>query len=186
MSDIILAEKAGFCFGVDRAIKLIEDMVAEGKKVATLGPIIHNQQVIDDLSSRGVIVVSSPDEVPEDTVLVLRTHGVTRDVLESVEESGCQYIDAACPFVKKIHEIVNNNYKQGKRIIILGEEGHDEVVGINGWCNNTAIIFDDIENLLREDFDYWHQDDCIRESSAVMLTLSEIKKLRKKYEEGEV
>ena len=82
MAEITLAKKAGFCFGVDRAIKLIEKLVAEGKKVATLGPIIHNQQVIEDLESRGVIVVENVSQVPEDTILVLITHGVTKEVLE--------------------------------------------------------------------------------------------------------
>ena len=147
MSDIILAEKAGFCFGVDRAIKLIEDMVAEGKKVATLGPIIHNQQVIDDLSSRGVIVVSSPDEVPEDTVLVLRTHGVTRDVLESVEESGCQYIDAACPFVKKIHKTVLKNSSKDIVTVIAGDENHPEVKGIKSCANGDSYVVGNAEEI---------------------------------------
>ena len=107
MAEITLAEKAGFCFGVDRAIKLIEKLASEGRKVATLGPIIHNAQVIEDLEKRGVKVVESPSEVEPDAVLVLRTHGVTQEVLREVEESGCEFIDAACPFVKKIHKIVS-------------------------------------------------------------------------------
>ena len=89
MAEITLAKKAGFCFGVDRAIKLIEKLASEGRKVATLGPIIHNSQVIEDLESRGVRVVNLPSEVEDGAILVLRTHGVTQDVLREVEESGC-------------------------------------------------------------------------------------------------
>ena len=147
MAEIILAEKAGFCFGVDRAIKLIEEMVAEGKRVATLGPIIHNQQVIDDLSSRGVTVVSSPDEVPEGTILVLRTHGVTRDVLAEVEKCGCQYIDAACPFVKKIHNTVLKNSSDEVVTIIAGDENHPEVKGIKSCANGDSYVVGNAEEI---------------------------------------
>ena len=108
MCNITLAKTAGFCFGVDRAIKLIEKLLSEGKKVATLGPIIHNPQVIEDFKNRGVDIVEHPSEVKNGAVLVLRTHGVTEDVLEEVKNSGVEFIDAACPFVNKIHK--NQNY----------------------------------------------------------------------------
>ena len=147
MTEITLAEKAGFCFGVDRAIKLINKLVDEGRKVATLGPIIHNGQVIDDLEARGVKVVSSPSEVEDGAVLVLRTHGVTRDVLHSVEECGCEYIDAACPFVKKIHKIVLDNSSEDVVTLIMGDENHPEVKGIKSCANGESYVVGIAEEL---------------------------------------
>ena len=153
MAEVILAKKAGFCFGVDRAIKLIEKLADEGKSVATLGPIIHNQQVIDDLASRGVKVVESPDEVEEGTILVLRTHGVTREVLSEVEKSGCEFVDAVCPFVKKIHKIVLDNSSEEVAAIIAGDENHPEVKGIKSCAKGESYVIsndNDVEVLIKK------------------------------------
>ncbi len=153
MSEVILAKKAGFCFGVDRAIKLIEKLADEGKSVATLGPIIHNQQVIDDLASRGVVVVDSPDEVAEGTILVLRTHGVTREVLAEVEKSGCEFVDAVCPFVKKIHKIVLDNSSDEVATVIAGDENHPEVKGIKSCAKGESYVIsndNDVEILIEK------------------------------------
>ena len=153
MAEITLAKKAGFCFGVDRAIKLIEKLAAEGRKVATLGPIIHNSQVIEDLESRGVRVVNSPSEVEEGAILVLRTHGVTQDVLREVEESGCEYIDAVCPFVKKIHKIVLDNSSEDVVTLIAGDENHPEVKGIKSCAKGESYVIgnaDEIDELLEK------------------------------------
>ena len=147
MASVILAEKAGFCFGVDRAIKLIEKLTAEGKKVATLGPIIHNQQVIDDLGRRGVKVVESPEEVEKDAVLVLRTHGVTRDVLNAVEKCGCEFIDAACPFVKKIHKIVLDNSSEDVVTLIAGDCNHPEVKAIKSCAKGVSFVVGNADEL---------------------------------------
>ncbi|MBE6795333.1 MAG: bifunctional 4-hydroxy-3-methylbut-2-enyl diphosphate reductase/30S ribosomal protein S1 [Ruminococcaceae bacterium] len=147
MAEIILAKKAGFCFGVSRAIELIEKLIAEGKKVATLGPIIHNQQVIDELSEKGVKVVDDPADVPEGYVLVLRTHGVTRDVLSQVEQSGCEYIDAVCPFVKKIHKTVIENSSEDIVTIIAGDENHPEVKGIKSYAKGDSFVIDSAQKL---------------------------------------
>ncbi len=153
MAEVILAKKAGFCFGVDRAIKLIEKLADEGKSVATLGPIIHNQQVIDDLAARGVVVVDSPDEVKDGTILVLRTHGVTREVLAEVEKSGCEFVDAVCPFVKKIHKIVLDNSSDEVATIIAGDENHPEVKGIKSCAKGEAYVISndrDVEILVEK------------------------------------
>ena len=153
MAEITLAKKAGFCFGVDRAIKLIEKLAAEGRKVATLGPIIHNSQVIENLESRGVRVVNSPSEVEEGAILVLRTHGVTQDVLREVEESGCEYIDAVCPFVKKIHKIVLDNSSEDVVTLIAGDENHPEVKGIKSCAKGESYVIgnaDEIDELLEK------------------------------------
>ena len=147
MAEITLAEKAGFCFGVDRAIKLIEKLISEGRKVATLGPIIHNSQVIEDLASKGVKVVESPEDVEKDAILVLRTHGVTREVLKEVEESGCEFIDAACPFVKKIHKIVLDNSSEDVVTLIAGDENHPEVKGIKSCAKGESFVIGSSEKI---------------------------------------
>ena len=147
MAEITLAEKAGFCFGVDRAIKLIEKLISEGRKVATLGPIIHNSQVIEDLASKGVKVVESPEDVEKDAILVLRTHGVTREVLKEVEESGCEFIDAACPFVKKIHKIVLDNSSDDVVTLIAGDENHPEVKGIKSCAKGESFVIGSSEKI---------------------------------------
>ncbi len=147
MGCVRLAEKAGFCFGVDRAIKLIESLVAQGKTVATLGPIIHNQQVIDALAAKGVRVVESPSQVREGDTLVLRTHGVTRDVLCEVEKTGCDYIDAACPFVKKIHKIVLDNSSQDVATLIAGDANHPEVKAIKSCAKGESYVVSNAEEI---------------------------------------
>ena len=141
---ITVAKSAGFCFGVKNAVDTAYSHANED--VCILGELIHNPIVIEKLDNLGVKCVSRPEDVNTSKVII-RSHGAGKEVLDYFNDKHIEIIDATCPFVKKIHEIVNENYSQGKRIIILGEEGHDEVVGINGWCNNTAIIFDAIENM---------------------------------------
>ncbi len=147
MTEITLAKKAGFCFGVDRAVKLIEQLVKEGKKVATLGPIIHNSQVIADLENRGVSVVENVSQVPRGAVLVLRTHGVTKEVLDEVKEIGCDFIDAACPFVKKIHKIITENSSEDVVTLIAGDENHPEVKGIKSYAKGESFVINSAEKL---------------------------------------
>ena len=153
MAEITLAKTAGFCFGVDRAIKLIEKLLDEGKKVATLGPIIHNPQVIEDFKNRGVDIVEHPGEVKDGVTLVLRTHGVTEDVLEEVKKSGVEFIDAACPFVNKIHKIVRDNSGENVVTIIVGDPSHPEVHGIKSCAKGEAYVVKDsleLEDLLQK------------------------------------
>lgn len=139
MTKITLAKTAGFCFGVDRAIRIIENLVSDGKKVSTLGPIIHNEQVIEELSSKGVKVVSEPEEA-KDSVLVLRAHGVTKDVLEKLRLSGVEFVDAACPFVKKIHKTVIENSNENTVTIIAGDPLHPEVRGIKSYASGESFV----------------------------------------------
>lgn len=153
MTKITLAKTAGFCFGVDRAIKLIEGLLDENKSVATLGPIIHNESVIRALSKRGVSVVNSPEEVKPGTTLVLRTHGVVKEVLENARESCDEFIDAACPFVKKIHKTVIDNSDENTVTIVAGDPLHPEVKGIKSYARGDSFVVknsDELENLLAE------------------------------------
>ena len=105
---ITLAETAGFCFGVNRAIELVNSLLDEGKKVCTLGPIIHNEQVVQQLADRGVVIAETPDDVPEDHVLVIRSHGVPLPIYKELQQKQLVIQDATCPFVSKIHSIVTN------------------------------------------------------------------------------
>ena len=177
MASVKLAEKAGFCFGVDRAIKLIEELTSQGKKVATLGPIIHNQQVIDDLAIKGVKVVETPEEVADDTILVLRTHGVTREVLNRVESTGCEYIDAACPFVKKIHKIVLDNSSEEVATLIAGDCNHPEVKAIKSCAKGESFVVGNVEELdeLLEKYPYL----CEKPAIFVSQTTFSIKEWKK-------
>lgn len=144
---IKLAKTAGFCFGVNRAVDRLYQMVRSGEKVCTLGPIIHNPQVIDDLRSKGVIIANSIDEIPEKTKLVLRTHGVEKQVIDELQARGYEYWDAACPFVKKIHKIVTDNSDENSIVLIAGDANHPEVQGIKSYCKGEVIVFKNLEEL---------------------------------------
>ena len=144
---VILAETAGFCFGVDRAVNKVQELLAENKKVATLGPIIHNPQLVEQLSEQGVRIVESPEEVKKDEVLVLRSHGVPKNIINEAERLGLEFTDATCPFVAKIHKIVALAGAQGRTVLIAGDREHKEVVGIIGHCIGRVLVFDTPENL---------------------------------------
>ena len=133
---IKVAKTAGFCFGVKRAVDSVYEALDEGKKIATLGDVIHNRQVMDDLASKGVYAYDSVEDIPNDCTIVIRAHGVGKDVYEKIGDR--PYIDLTCPFVSKIHRIVEKYYNDGYQIVIIGDKNHPEVIGINGWCNYDA------------------------------------------------
>ena len=141
---ITVANSAGFCFGVKNAVDTAYKHV--GEDVCILGELIHNPLVIEKLEKAGIICVDSPENVKTKKVIV-RSHGAPSDVFDYFRNKQIEVIDATCPFVKKIHNIVRENYEQGKQIVILGEANHSEVIGINGWCNNSAIIFNKVEDI---------------------------------------
>ncbi len=150
---ITLAKTAGFCFGVNRAVNMLYDLVAEGVNVCTLGPIIHNPQVIEDLQNRGVNIIENIEETAKDKKVVIRTHGVERDILEYCEENNLDYIDATCPFVKKIHKIVQKNSSESLPVLIAGDKKHPEVVGIKSYCAGECYVFnsaDELENIFNQ------------------------------------
>ena len=145
--EVILAEHAGFCFGVKRAVEQVYEQAATGKPIYTYGPIIHNEEVVKDLENRGVHVLNSEEElktVTEGTV-VIRSHGVPKAICEKIEQQGLECVDATCPFVKRIHNIVEKESNAGKRIVIIGNAGHPEVEGIMGWSKVPATVIESIE-----------------------------------------
>ncbi len=144
-----LAKMAGFCFGVNRAVDTVYQEAVEHSPVYTYGPIIHNEEVIADLKRKGVQVIHSLEEAKEQTegTVIIRSHGVTKAEQETLVADGLRVIDATCPFVKKIHNIVKEFYEKGYKIIIIGDKNHPEIIGINGWCENSALIVKSIDDV---------------------------------------
>ncbi len=136
-----VAESAGFCFGVKRAVDAVYELLDSGKSVCTLGPIIHNPQMVEALNRRGVRIVSDPSEVSAEATLVIRSHGVPECVYDTLREQGIPYHDATCPFVAKIHKIVAEQSEAGKTVLIAGDAEHPEVVGIRGYCRGNSFVF---------------------------------------------
>jgi 4-hydroxy-3-methylbut-2-enyl diphosphate reductase len=127
MTEITIAESAGFCFGVDRAVKMVYNELGKNTRVATLGPIIHNQDVVNDMLAKGARVIESVDELEPDETVVIRSHGVVRDVYEQIEAKGNRMIDATCPFVSRIHKIVAEMSEKGYLVFIAGDAPFEEV-----------------------------------------------------------
>ena len=141
-----LAKSAGFCFGVSRAVELVEQAALAGKKVATLGPIIHNRHVVDKFRAMGIRVIEAPEEALPGETVIIRSHGVSRAVYERLEQQNVEVVDATCPFVKRIHALVSRAEEEGRLPVIIGTPTHPEVEGIAGWCNDCKI-FDGPEGL---------------------------------------
>lgn len=139
-----LARTAGFCFGVKRAVDMVYEQVRryEGQKIYTYGPIIHNEEVIKDLAKQGVKVIHSEEELAQikEGVVVIRSHGVAKSVYDRMEEKGIICVDATCPFVKKIHDIVAKESEKGSHIVIIGDGAHPEVEGTRGWVGDRADV----------------------------------------------
>ena len=146
--EIKLAETAGFCFGVSRAVGIVTSEIEKGTKVATLGELIHNAQFVKKLCDDGAIVINEPCEAPEGYTVIIRSHGVPRSVYEELEARNIPYIDASCPFVLKIHDIVAKADPEKDRILIAGDENHPEVKGIIGFCNAPYKCFTNETELL--------------------------------------
>ncbi len=144
--EVVLAKTAGFCFGVKRAVDTVYEQVGKGE-VYTYGPIIHNEEVVKDLESKGVKVLENEtalEELNHGTV-VIRSHGVERRIYDLAQKNHLQVVDATCPFVKKIHNIVDKDSAEGRQIVIVGNRNHPEVMGIVGWCNTEPIVLESVE-----------------------------------------
>lgn len=142
---IIRAKHSGFCFGVKRAIQKtlesIENNENNSGNIFTCGQLIHNASVTDELARKGVNIIPSPDEAGINDTIIVRSHGEPKAFYKAAEKNGVKIVDATCPFVSKIHQLVSDAHNQGKNIIIVGDKNHPEVIGINGWCDDTACIF---------------------------------------------
>ncbi len=177
---VYLAKTAGFCFGVNKAVDRVRELLDAGERVATLGPIIHNPQVVAELEARGVCTVDDPVQTPPGSVLVIRSHGVPRQVYDRIGELGLRHCDATCPFVAKIHRIVATHSADGATVLIAGNPEHPEVLGIRGHSVGPVYIFQDeneLENCLKE-------NNFLQETSCIMVSQTTFNKnVWKKCEE---
>ncbi len=142
---IQIADYSGFCYGVKRAVKITRDTAKIKKNIYTLGPLIHNEQMIEKLSEEGIHIIDKVDENIDGSVII-RSHGVALDVLHNANKMNIDIVDATCPYVKRIQNRVRECYSSGENIIIIGDCNHPEIVGINGWCENTAQIINSIHD----------------------------------------
>lgn len=153
--EVVLAKSAGFCFGVKRAVDTVYELAEKGEKIYTFGPIIHNEEVVKDLEKKGVAVIESREELAKLTkgTVVIRSHGVAREIYEQIERQGLACVDATCPFVRRIHRIVEKESAAGKQILIIGNAGHPEVEGIMGWSVTPAIVAETKEEMSKIECD---------------------------------
>lgn len=148
--EIIVAKTAGFCFGVERAVdKVYEQIGKTSKPIYTYGPIIHNEEVVKDLEQKGVQVLNSREELEAltDGVVIIRSHGVSREIYDIARKNGLELVDATCPFVKKIHRLVERETKAGRQVVIIGNEHHPEVEGIKGWGDAHTVVIENAREI---------------------------------------
>ena len=145
--EVRLAKSAGFCFGVKRAVDKVYEQIQTGKMIYTYGPIIHNEEVVKDLEEKGVQVIPDKETLQnlKEGTVIIRSHGVAKEIYDILEQNGLECVDATCPFVKRIHNIVSKESAAGKHIIIVGNAGHPEVEGIMGWCNGPLNVLETVE-----------------------------------------
>jgi 4-hydroxy-3-methylbut-2-enyl diphosphate reductase len=142
--EVLLADEYGFCFGVERAVELVEDAVHEGGgPIRSLGSLIHNAQEMERLGTKGVSTIDSPDQADHKTVAVIRAHGVTPQVQRELEERAAKVIDATCPFVTRVQHLAERAAKQGRDVVVAGNPDHPEMIGVVGYApNNTYVVRD--------------------------------------------
>ena len=174
--EVRLAECAGFCFGVKRAVDTVYEQVKTGKTIYTYGPIVHNEEVVRELEEMGVKVLESKEELlnlecgvtcaadkgftdnadescsAKECTVIIRAHGVPREIYDIIARKGLECVDATCPFVKRIHKIVDKAGAEGKHVVIVGNPGHPEVEGIKGWCSGPVTILETVEEAEKVSF----------------------------------
>ena len=152
--EVIVAKSAGFCFGVERAVNMVYEQIDGKNSIYTFGPIIHNEIVVNDLKTKNVEVINSIEELKlkENGVVVIRSHGVSREIYNNILDSSLQCIDATCPYVKRIHKIVDSKKMGEKQIIVVGDKKHPEVQGIVGWSNTKIKVVETTEEAKSIDF----------------------------------
>lgn len=147
--EVRIADNAGFCFGVKRAMKIAWDELENKSEnnIYSLGPLIHNKQAVDRYKEKGLVEMDNLESIPSESKLIIRSHGVAEKVYTESKAKNMEIVDTTCPFVKKIHDIVKDFSKRGYKIIIVGNPNHPEIIGINGWCNNEAIVINKLEEI---------------------------------------
>lgn len=152
--NVKIAKNAGFCFGVKRAMKMAWDEVEKNDSgIYVLGPLIHNKQAVARYEQKGLKTVDEIDVIPDYENMIIRSHGVPEKVYKEAKNKKLKIVDTTCPFVKKIHTVVSEYHNKGYEIIVIGDMKHPEVIGINGWCENSAIIIKAVEQMENMEFD---------------------------------
>ena len=149
--EVIVAKTAGFCFGVERAVNKVYEQIKKTKKpVYTYGPIIHNEEVVKDLEEKGVKIIAAQEELEKikDGVVIIRSHGVSRHIYDIIQKNGLELVDATCPFVKKIHRLVERETNAGHQVVIIGNERHPEVEGIKGWGDAHTVVIETPQEVM--------------------------------------
>lgn len=184
MKKILLAETAGFCFGVDRAVKMVEKLLESNEKVYTLGPIIHNPQLVKELEEKGAIIAKSIEDVPAGETLIISSHGTGASVYSEAGKRGINIIDATCPYVCKIHKIVKKAWEEGRLLLVAGDAGHTEIRGIIGHYPGESKVFKDESELrslfLKKEFDVTCPITAISQTTFNQKIWDECKKILKK------
>ena len=147
--EVRLAECAGFCFGVKRAVDTVYEQIKSGKTIYTYGPIVHNGEVVRELEEKGVMVLHNREELEAmqaPAAVIIRAHGVAKEIYEIMEKNGLECVDATCPFVKKIHRVVEKKSGEGCHVIVIGDPTHPEVEGIVGWCSGPVTVLETPED----------------------------------------
>lgn len=142
--EVLLADEYGFCFGVERAVEMVEDALEEGARpIRSLGPLIHNAQEMERLRAKGVSTIDSPEEAGGDTIAVIRAHGVTPQVQQELEDRAAKVVDATCPFVTRVQHLAERAAKQGRDVVVAGNPDHPEMIGVVGYApDNTYVVRD--------------------------------------------
>jgi 4-hydroxy-3-methylbut-2-enyl diphosphate reductase len=141
--EVLLAEEYGFCFGVERAVDMVEEAITDGGTIRSLGALIHNAQEMERLEVKGVATINSPAEADARTVAVIRAHGVTPEVQRELEERASRVIDATCPFVTRVQHLAERAAEQGRDVVVAGNPDHPEMIGVVGYApNNTHVVRD--------------------------------------------
>ncbi|MDI0264522.1 4-hydroxy-3-methylbut-2-enyl diphosphate reductase [Clostridioides difficile] len=152
--NVKIARHAGFCFGVKRAMKMAWDEVEKNNSgIYALGPLIHNKQAVAKYEEKGLKTVDEIDIIPNYENMIIRSHGVPEKIYKEAKDKKLKIVDTTCPFVKKIHTVVREYHNKGYEIIVIGDMKHPEVIGINGWCENSAIIIKTVEQMENMDLD---------------------------------
>jgi 4-hydroxy-3-methylbut-2-enyl diphosphate reductase len=140
---VLLADEYGFCFGVERAVEMVEEALGEGETVRSLGPLIHNEQEMARLGNQGVTTISDPIQIKRGETAVIRAHGVTPDVQKELEEKASKVVDATCPFVTRVQKLAARAAEQDRHVIIVGSPDHPEMIGVKGYAPNHAFVIRD-------------------------------------------
>ncbi len=141
--EVLLADEFGFCFGVERAVDMVEDSLAENETVRTLGPLIHNDQEMQRLGKHGVTMIDSPVQIKRGETAVIRAHGVTPDVQKELEEKASKVVDATCPFVTRVQRLAARAAIENRHVIVVGNPDHPEMIGVKGYAPDNAFVIND-------------------------------------------